>query len=255
MKKSFALPTLFLVYLSLSVIAQFSVGPRFGLNLSSYGFNFEDSSDEPEVKFKPGPQFGAMFAYQFIDEIGLRTAIVFTMKGTAYNMDFTETWDNGDQFTVDGYSRTTLNYMEFPIDGTFGVKAGEVYIFGNVGPYFAVCLGGKNRWDYDFYHEDQNGNYIESGNREDNRKMETENEVNILDFDVSYISPIDYGLNMGVGLKVNFFMFNVQYGLGLNNLTPHYTMYEDYKEKRKKYNRGISVYFAFLFGKSNDEEK
>lgn len=255
MKKSFFLSILLLVCFSLTSFSQFSIGPRFGLNMSSYGFNYEDSSDEPDTKFKIGPQFGAMFAYQFIDEIGLRTAIVYTMKGTVYNMDYTEIDNNGDRYTVDGFSRTTLNYLELPLDGTFGVKAGEVYIFGNVGPYFAVCFGGKSRWDYHYKRVDQNGYIIEEGYPEGDRRIKPKNEVSDPDYDVSYISSIDYGLNMGIGLKVNFFMFNIQYGLGLNNLTPHYTMYEDFKEERKRYNRGISVYFAFLFGKSNDEDK
>jgi len=254
MKKTIFLSVLIAFCFSLASYPQFSIGPRLGLNLSSFGFDYKDADDEPETKFKLRPQFGIMFAYQFIDQIGIRAAIVYSNKGTAYNRNYTETQNDGTIYSVSGYSRRTLNYFEIPVDGTFGVKAGKVYIFGNVGPYFAITYGGKGKWDYDYQYILPDGS-IENGSVKDDIKIRTKNEVTMYEEDVYYVRPIDYGLNLGLGLKVKFFMFNVQYGLGLANLTPHYTYNEDYQEDHKKYNRGFSIYFAFLFGKSKEEEK
>jgi len=251
MKKSFFLAMLLAFCFCLTSFSQFTVGPRIGLNLSYYGFNYNDTLSVPNTKLKPGPQVGIMFANKFNDQIGLRASIVYSYKGTSINTDKTEIQWDGTIIKKSRVERFTLNYIEIPVEGTFGIMAGEVYIFSNVGAYFAYTFGGMARWEEEYSFEYTNGT-IDSGTDDGDHRIKVKNEAEIWDDNHYYIRPIDYGLNFGIGFKIKYIMFNAQYGLGLCNITTKSSINDNYQKNHQRCNRGISFYFAFLFG---DKEK
>jgi len=255
MKKIKLLLLLLAVGFSISTIAQFSVGPRIGINLNKISYNYKDKDDEPDTKFKIGPNVGIMFHYQISEPIGIRTGIFLSGKGTSYNIEQSTSDTMGYSNEVSGWSRRALNYIEIPVEGTFGLEVGPGQVFVNFGGYFGVFLMGRNNWNIDNVTTYPDGS-IERANTTDNRRIKAKNTVTYGDIentDYSYVKVIDFGLNMGVGYRVKFFLFNVQYGLGLYNITPDYSYITDYdRNDWKKSNRVISFTMAFLFGGSKD---
>ena len=250
MKKIKLLTLIVAVGFYLSSMAQFSFGPKFGINLNKLAYNYKESNLEPETKFSVGPVFGILFQYQINEPIGIRTGISISGKGTAYDLEK----NSPDSIIYSGWQRLSYNYMEIPLEGTFGINIGEGQIFFDVGPYFGLFITGRNNWKYDVLRKKPDGTneFIESKN--DSRRVKRNNTVTYadLDDDLDYVRVIDYGLNFGVGYRIKFLMINVQYGLGLSNLTPDYTMYTNYRHDWKEYNRIISFNLALMFGKSKD---
>ncbi len=79
MKKLLLLVSLVTVF-CLSSIAQISFGPKVGLNLAKYSFNFKDSSEEPDVKMLLAPLVGVAVNYQFTDELATSVGIILFRK-------------------------------------------------------------------------------------------------------------------------------------------------------------------------------
>ncbi|MCD4682652.1 MAG: PorT family protein [Bacteroidales bacterium] len=255
MKKIKLLLLLVTVGFSISTIAQFSVGPRVGVNLNKICYNYKDKDDEPDTKFRLGPNVGIMFHYQISDPIGIRTGIFLSGKGTSYDIDYSTSDTLGYINERSGWSRKALNYIEVPLEGTFGLKAGSGQVFVNFGAYFGVFLLGRDNWNVDYITTYPDGS-IERENDMDKRRIKAKNTVTYGDIentDYSYVKVIDFGLNMGVGYRIKFFLFNVQYGLGLYNITPDHSYITDYdRNDWKRSNRTISITVAFLFGGSKD---
>jgi len=249
MKKTI-LSVLIALCFSLSAYSQFYVGPKVGMNLNSFVYNYKNSGAEPVPRVSVGPTFGVLFHYQFNDVVGLRTGISYASKGTA--IDVNESFEYLDTLNYyrDGFQRYTLNYIEIPFEGTFGFRFEDHNIFGSVGPYLAFFIYGKNRWNYDKFLENPDGSKVLIDSYNDSRKVKPKSEVTNDDLfsDEEFINPVDLGINFGLGYQVMFFVVNVQYGMGLINLTPKYTMISDFNKDRKKFNRVISINFTFLFG-------
>ena len=51
----------------------------------------------------------------------------------------------------------------------------------------------------------------------------------------------DYGLNVGISLQYTKILYGLNYGVGFKNISPKVDVYA--------YNRSVSLYAAFMFGK------
>jgi len=180
----------------------------------------------------------------------LRTGISYASKGTALDVNESFKYVDTLDYFRDGFQRYNLNYIEIPIEGTFGFRVEDHYIFGSVGPYIAFLIIGKNKRNYDKYLVNPDGTKELIDTYDNTRTIKPKSEVTESDLqsDDQYMNPVDLGINFGLGYQVMFFVINVQYGMGLINLTPKYTMVTDYNKDWKKFNRVISINFAFLFG-------
>lgn len=251
MKKTIILAVLIVFCIGLTSYSQFSVGPRFGLNLNYYDFNYNDTVLVLNAKLKPAPQFGIMFANKFNDQIRLRASIIHSFKGSSLNTKYTQIILGGTIVKTNRTEKITISYIEIPVEGAFGFMVGEVYVFSNIGAYFAATFGGKSKYELEYSYEYTDGT-INNETYDGDYRIYVKGNEDIWSDSYSWIKPIDYGLNFGIGFKIMYIMFNAQYGLGLCNISPNTTVNEDYQTNHKTYNRGISFYLAFLFG---DKEK
>jgi hypothetical protein len=105
-----------------------------------------------------------------------------------------------------------------------------------VGPYAALGLGGK------FKYEGDNGDF--DGSIKFKKDPGT-------DFNNAYANPLDFGVNFGVGFQASSFVFSASYALGLSNTESHYSdsSLEDTRgDQSTTTNRNISFGVAYLFG-------
>jgi len=250
MKRTTLLSVLIALCISLTAYSQFYVGPKVGMNLSSFTYNYKNSGAEPVPRVSVGPTFGVLFHNQFNDVVGLRTGISYASKGTALDVNESFKYVDTLDYFRDGFQRYNLNYIEIPIEGTFGFRVEDHYIFGSVGPYIAFFIYGKNKWNYDKFITNPDGSKVLVDSYNNSRKIKPKSEVTNDDLlsDDQYMNVLDLGVNFGLGYQINFFVINVQYGMGLLNITPQYTMDTDHHKDFEKFNRVISINFAFLFG-------
>jgi len=232
----------FAALLSLNLMSQITFGPRLGLNMSKYAFNWTEDWDEPQVKFKGGFSVACVLNWQFNDFLVLQPALSITKKGTAHDVD---SWNSG-QFVYTGYDRDRVTYIELPVNLAGGIRLGTGQIQVFVGPYIAYAIAGKNRYDYE-----KNDNGIRTDYK-DSKKIKFTNTIQEGDHDDEDVSgyqrPLDYGVNVGLGYRYNQLLFNLGFAMGLANLQPDREL-EGFDPIDNKYsNRTIFMTVAWLFG-------
>ncbi|MEE4257224.1 MAG: porin family protein [Bacteroidales bacterium] len=230
------------VCLSLNLISQVTYGPRLGLNISKYAYNWTDDWDEPQVKFKGGFSVAGLLNWQFNDFLALQPALSITKKGTAHDVD---SWNSG-LFVYTGYDRERVTYLELPVNIAGGIRLGPGQIQLFIGPYIAFAIAGKNRWDYE-----ENDNGIRTDYK-DSKKIKFKNKIEAGDHDdedvAHYQRPLDYGVNAGLGYRYDQLLFNLGFAMGLANLQPDREL-EGFDPVDYKYsNRTIFITVAWLFG-------
>lgn len=229
------------VVFSFSAIAQFSFGPKIGLNLAKYSFNYKDSDFEPDVKMSLAPLVGFAINYQFTDELALQSGLFYSGKGTAYDLE--KVFDEIDD--VDGYDRISTGYLELPVNIAYGIAIGKSQIQIFAGPYLAYGIMGKEKWDYTVKFDGDSETF------KDDCKIKFKNKIdeNDADEDTMYQTALDFGLGFGLGFKTGPILINAGYSLGLSNLTPKYDGEGDYNRDDWKYTNGvINVSASYLFG-------
>ncbi len=240
MKKILFLVTLVTVF-CLNSIAQISFGPKVGLNLAKYSYNFKDSDDEPDVKMLLAPLVGVAVNYQFTDELVLQSGLFFSRKGTAFDLD--KMADEGDD--VDGYLRFSTGYLEIPVNIAYGIAIGESQLQIFAGPYLAYGIMGKIKWDYTIKHDG------DTETDKDDMKIKFKNKIDESDDqeDTMYQTALDFGLGFGLGFKTGPILINAGYELGLTNLTPKWGGDgEDNSDDRKFTNGVINISASYFFG-------
>jgi len=243
MKKLLLSVTLVTVF-CLSSIAQISFGPKVGLNLAKYSFNFKEASYEPDVKMLMAPLVGFAVNYQFTDALALQSGLFFSGKGTAIDLD-----KNAEEgYEYDGYDRVSTGYLELPVNVAYGIAIGENQIQIYAGPYVAYGIMGKEKWDYTEKHD---GN---TETEKDDIKIKFKNKVDESDYEgddnVDYQTALDFGLGFGIGFKTGPVLINAGYELGLANLNPKWGGEGDYDNNDWKFTNGvINVSASYFFSK------
>ncbi|MCK4569312.1 MAG: PorT family protein [Bacteroidales bacterium] len=239
MKKVFLSLTVGLI--TLSSIAQVSFGPRVGVNLSKYGYDYKESSRETEVNYKFGQSIGAIMNLQITSFLAFQPNANISVKGVAHNVD---SWNSGQSVNT-GFARIRVTYFELPINLAIGIRlgSGQIQIFA--GPYVAVAIVGRNVWDYEIntngVREDKTGSEKIIFNK--NAQLHDGD-----DWKVKYQNPFDYGVNFGLGFKYKHLLFNAGFAMGLANLQPDISGVEFDPKDRKYSNRTIFITAAWLFG-------
>ena len=189
-----------------------------------------------------------MFFHQFNDFLALQPALIFTKKGASE--DFEKIKDNNPEiYSLSGYSRVKVGYIEIPINvaAGFDLGPGQIQVFA--GPYIAFALCGRQRVDYTYQMMNS-----EHGFEKNTYFFKFKNKVLDSDWDeyeddddfFGFQKLIDMGLNFGIGYKAYNMLFNIGYSLGLTNLEPKQSNLD---EKDYKYsNRVIFINIAYLFG-------
>ena len=206
-----------------SAFAQVSFGPKVGLNISTLAADSELGL--PDTKSKIGFQLGGVLNAQLNDYFAIRPELLFNNVGTKFD-------ENGVKGSFNtNYLTLPVNFVgQYPVSDNFKLQA-------FAGPYAALGLGGKYKFESDFGNTDGS---IKMG------KVPSDNTSD--DF---YMNSLDFGLNFGIGAQISSLLITANYGLGLTNLEPHYkdSALEDTRgDDGKMYNRNITIGVAYLFG-------
>lgn len=222
-----------LLFISLSIqsFPQFKAGVKAGLNIATVLQSYADSEDEFSTKPRLLYSFGPTFDIGFGRIISLQPSLLISAKG--FGVDVTEDYD-----AESGYDRWTVNYLEIPINVAVKLKGFQIY----AGPYIAIALFGKNKWDIDYGGGDTNSDET------DFAFVGSEIDPQDYDEDKYYLKRMDYGLNLGVGYKLGPILFNAGFSAGLANLMPGIKDYPDYDPadyKTTNFTGVISVTYYF----------
>ncbi|MDF7810904.1 porin family protein [Hymenobacter sp. YC55] len=218
---------------AMSAQAQVSFGPRIGLNLSNTNYDYSDVDfkDKPVSNLLPGAQIGLALNAQF-GKLALQPALLFSMKGNTSKVDVATS-----SSTYKAKSSVRLNYAELPLNLVYSLKGADGGFQVFVGPYVALGLNGKVKVEEV---ETQNG-VIQRDDWEPEIVFASEAGS---DLNKAYVRSLDYGLNAGVGYKVDAIQVQVGYGLGLANRVPKY---EGERPDIKVHNGNFQLALTYLF--------
>lgn len=203
-----------LIVCSFIANAQYSVGVKGGLNLSSVrGDNTSDAL------LKAGFNVGVVGNYEISDMFSAQAEILFSAKG--YKTD-----NSGNGYT---YDRSTLkyNYIEVPLllKASIGNQQG-IQGYALFGPSFNLLTSSFHNWEYEYI---SNTGVAVASSGENNMK--------------DYVNTFDLGLNLGVGATyatgLGKIFAEARYGYGLSNL--------DKQGTAKYYNTNLQFSVGYLF--------
>jgi len=207
---------LFTLLLTITAFTGFAQSVNFGLK---GGFNLSNQSISGTTfkldgKSLIGFHFGAIAEIGFAN-ISLQPGVFFSTKGYK---SVAELVDNNQQNVGTATYKTTLNYIEIPVNVFYNIKAGPgtvIYLGG--GPFIAYGISGNTSGEgpkssLHFGKSDEPGNYK---------------------------NP-DYGINIIAGVKIlKTITLDAGYGLGLGNIT--------YADGATLKNKVISFSVGYLF--------
>lgn len=170
-----------------SVQAQVSFGIRGGVNFSN--INGKDAADDKlENKLIPGFNAGVNVEIPVADEFFVQPGLLFSTKGTK--------WDGS------GNVKTTLGYIELPVNFLYKPDLGAGKMLLGVGPYVAYGVTGKIKGDNNL-----------------DEKVKFKKEITVLEAATNgavYSKPFDAGANVLVGYEFsNKLSAQLNAGLGL----------------------------------------
>ena len=140
MKKIIITIALFISVITISS-AQFTIGPKAGLNLSKEHFG-ENAIDE-DIKFKQGLNIGIFGKYMMNDKLGIQAELLYSQQGHKSNISLLDYGGNLTQngnLTQIGY-KSSSHYLNIP----FVLKFYPLKrIFIEAGPQVGYCFKSKN---------------------------------------------------------------------------------------------------------------
>jgi hypothetical protein len=204
------LVTLFVVFIASGSFAQVSIMPKAGVSLAKISLTDDMLDGDPAPKSRIGIVLGAAFEFQLSDQFAIQPELLFHQKGWKEE-------DSGVDFKYT--SNNTLNYIELPV--MVKVKFDNFYISG--GPYLGLGIGGKYKDEY------SEGNFSATFEG----KIKFGDEPSNYDGDDYYIeNAMDFGLQIGAGMKLGPVIIDLRYGFGLSNLEDKPSGYQgDWKLK------------------------
>lgn len=211
MKNVLKISMVFLIAtLTLPSEAQVRYGIKAGVNANNVRFNYANSDNEPATQLSPGFHVGLSLDLELMDFAGLQTGLIYTVKGFSFDLE-----DGNTDATIEGYDRITFNYIEIPFHLALKFDPLQIY----AGPYVAVGIGGKNKYDYSIEYA---GDSYDMEGESDFKPVFGEIKDGDLGDDEDGLNALDYGVNFGVGLGMGPILVNAGYSYGLGNLTPKY---------------------------------
>ena len=185
---------------------------------------------------------------QFNDYLALQPGLIFTKKGASEDFDELKK-NNPDIYSLTGYRKVKVGYIEIPINVAGGLDLGPGQIQVFAGPYIAFAVVGREKVDYQYWLYSGDSGYDKNSYviKFKNTVLESDYDKYENDDDFAgFQKLIDMGFNFGLGYKAYNMLFNIGYSLGLTNLEPKHS---DYEAKDYKYsNRVIFINIAYLFG-------
>ena len=175
---------------------------------------------------KIGVNLGFKFEYMLPNAKGtyINAGIDWTQKGARKKFIDTATDVNGDHGTPKVNHKWQAHYLELPIHAGYRYNINEKFgVYGEIGPYFAIGVTGKNRFKpTDDMYEDSHTMFF-------GKKFDDLNKKAIQRFDCGF------GFRIG-GEYNNQYSFNLAYDFGFTDI---YT--DKYRTEWKKNHLGASL--------------
>ena len=195
-----------------------SYGVKAGLNLSKLTSSGNGGSVSSETL--AGFHLGGIVDFKF-QSFSIQPGILFSTKGGSTSV--TSSGTNGGIFTGSISAKTTLDYIEVPVNFLYRSVAGNGNIFIGAGPYIAFGVSGKSTLDTNI-----NG---QPDHQSENVKFGSAD---------GEIKNPDFGINALAGYQLNNgFAISAGYGLGLTNLSN--------KDNSKVKNQGFNFSLGYFF--------
>jgi hypothetical protein len=188
-------------FISMSFAQSIHLGIRAGLNESRLSeINFLNNGTAVKDNSSYISRFHAgLFAEIPAGRFSIEPGVFYSQKG-AENKYQATTASSSQNY----YQKTTLNYLEIPVNILYNIPVSVGKIFVGGGPYAAFGLSGHYLSTY----------YVSAG--QNTQSGEIQGDVQFGKND--YKNP-DYGINALLGLRFkNNISFNVGYGFGFTNL-------------------------------------
>jgi len=232
----YAIFTAMLLMSSISSFCQyFSAGARVGMDFGSLSnfskINLLDLNNEPGVKrnVHAGFQGGFMATYSFNKIIGLQGELILDRKG----VKVTDTYSG---FSV--VNEISISYLTIPILIKIGTEIGKFKIYGILGPYIGIGLGGKatfgtintqvSEMDVKFSQEPKDGDNYE------------------------HLKRLDVGLAIGVEPEFKLgpgdILLDLRYNFGFLDINNPYQKGDNYYSNANR-SFGVSLGYMIPFGK------
>jgi len=212
MKTKFLVLATFCV-VAIAANAQFSIGVKGGLNVSSIQEFEPYSLDE-----KAGVHAGIMAQYMFNKNIGLESGLYYSMMG---GKEKEKDYDNPNR--IDDYKASANpSYLQMPLYAIYKFNLSEdLRLYPSLGVYFGYGLNGKI---------DVKG--IENGN--DITKKE------------DFFNDDNNRLDIGAGVGLNLQYKKVVFGLGYEQGFMRINKYDYPYEEDNSYNSNVKLSIGFL---------
>lgn len=208
-----------LILMSYTIQAQVTFGLRAGLNLSKQQIKNDEHhfSDEHNYKQLKGAHLGFILDFKIKNSYSLESGFLFNTKGyrSINRIGYVTTEEHIYLFCID-----------IPINLKYTLQLKNNKVFVTTGPYISKLLFGKGIGE----------------------SAGSINETYSIDMKIGNSSTDDYrkydfGWSFGAGIELGTFVFSVNYGLGIRNLSP------DKENNLSIRNRVFSLSVGGNFGK------
>lgn len=228
--------------------ATFSIGPRVGLNLSTFHYPDESAFQNPylsnqssyTLSHRSGIEVG-LAASIGVEHFAIQPSLLYSQKG--YQADFEQGYpDISKGFVSRPFHYTSrFNYLTLPINVVYTHRKNGQGAQVFAGPYIGFLLGGN----YEI--KDLSANPVPTG-----RNDVTAGGLNG-DDGILHSQSLDIGLQSGLGYRYQNLLVQVSYSLGLRNLAVDYLGYglPAPVSQPSYYNRAWQVSLCYLFGPKN----
>ena len=221
MKKVFSIAAI--AAFSTTSFAQTTFGIQAGANIASSKIEQTESGATTKLNTdsKTGFLIGAVAEVPFGTSINFRPELNFIQKGFKYNLSA-----GGGNVS----NKTTLNYIELPLNFVYHAEAGAGTVFFGAGPSFGLGISGKSKT-------------TQTGEADVNQdiKFDGKKDADVTDNN-GHLKAFDYGANAIAGYKMaNGVYFSVGYSLGLANIDPN-------ANSKYKNIGGLSLKLGYMFG-------
>ena len=214
----FAIASLFMAFTAAK--AQVSIGGTAGFNMQNITGK-DANNNNVSNKLAPRYTVGLNFRVPLATEFVIQPGISFATKGAQ---------------SSDKNTKTTLNYVEIPINLIFRPLLGDAHILLGFGPYVGFGVGGRSKTTISGVTVDRKVVYKNSMTT---KEVLTGSEV--------YVKPIDAGINLLAGYEfTNGFSIQFNAQLGLTKINTTISDLSSDKTSLKNTGFGVSLGYRML---------
>lgn len=189
-------------------------GARLGVNFSKLAG--DKKTDLDDFKGRVGFHVGVAADYEFRESMFVESGLYLTTKGAKYDKEGIK-------------EKYNVTYLQLPVLYTYKYDLGnDLKLQGKVGPYVALGLAAKSKYEDSEYPDDNSTN--KGFGKSDKNDEKTG------------LKRGDFGFLLGVGVSKGKYYLGLNYEIGLTNINAH-TDSDDGKIKTRNFNISLGYNF------------